>query len=284
MEVSIDLGRGLTDKIRVYDEDDVDDLVTAFCSKHNISPIVKPRLVEEINTKLTAPYSDSMQSPHISSDDSSVSSSHVSDDDTISITSNESFVMASGKMSYFDFDLGAKILTCKQKSVQSASNTTSKFKIIKGPKKKVAKNEIKRLKLSLKADLVFNTPKKKTKDHKEEAKSLYTNIKSSKETYLRSRSHIDNKIERIRRSLSYRKGKTSRYNTYKSIYNLSQTIKAFKVKAQLPAKLLLLLKSKGLNLKEFITKADAIYYKMTSNEKQLLVNFYKDFMHKGHSI
>jgi len=59
LEVAFDLGGGHEDVIKIYTEENIEELVDAFCAKHNINDICKPKIIEQIKTKLSDP---SMQS------------------------------------------------------------------------------------------------------------------------------------------------------------------------------------------------------------------------------
>ena len=137
LEVTIDFGEGCADNIKIHDDDDIDELLTNFCSKHKLNPIIKPKLAEEINAKLSEPYVDSRPSPEISAEEPSVSSSKITDDDdTASIATNESITM-NRSVHYFDINPSMKQLTCKPKCEQKTGNANGLCEIFADNKEEI---------------------------------------------------------------------------------------------------------------------------------------------------
>jgi hypothetical protein len=71
LEVAFDLGGGHEEVIKIYTEDNIEGLVDVFCTKHNISNIYKPRIIEQIKTKLSDPSMQSIRLKKCSADYSS---------------------------------------------------------------------------------------------------------------------------------------------------------------------------------------------------------------------
>jgi len=53
LEVSIDLGKGFSDTIKVFPGNNIENLVNTFCLKHNLVTKVKESLVKHIEEKFT---------------------------------------------------------------------------------------------------------------------------------------------------------------------------------------------------------------------------------------
>lgn len=234
LEVSIDLGRGLKDTIKVHDADEIDDLVDAFCAKHNLSAVLRPRLAQQISAELVESCSDSLQSPEFSPEESCPSSSHVSDDDTASITSNESFVMASGNISYFDFDFGTKMLFCKPKCVQSASNarknkTKGKKKRMKISKtsKKAKRKTRKALKITLSTDMLVSssmpTDEKVAQEESKNNKKQRPIIKRKELTKIKPPCNDASGLQK--KELENEKKKSNRRGVYREILEILRSSK-----------------------------------------------------------
>lgn len=64
LEVSIDLGKGHTDTIKVFPGSNIENLVNTFCLKHSLMPRVREKLIKQIEENFHNSFAESLSPKH----------------------------------------------------------------------------------------------------------------------------------------------------------------------------------------------------------------------------